>query len=377
MSGPFRFELLARDATLAARAGRLHTPHGPVETPVFMPVGTRAALKGVPFDTLDDMGCRMVLGNAYHLMQRPGADVIRDMGGLHSFTGWPHAILTDSGGFQVWSLRHRMKMDEDGVTFRSEVNGDVLRLTPESVVRLQEDLGADVAMPLDHCLEYPATAAQARDAVERTVRWARRSVAAKRRDDQALFPIVQGGVYPEIRRECAAALVELDMPGYASGGLSVGERPDEAQACLVATHEVLPEDRPRYLMGVGTPRDFLDAVAVGVDMVDCVLPTRNARHNTALTRTGRVNMRNKKHERDERPLDRACTCLTCRRHSRAYLRHLAQIRSLMAAVLLSIHNVQYMLDLARDTRAALREGHFAAFRAAALARLEAGGDPDA
>ena len=363
----FSFSLDATDGS--ARAGTIRTPHGPCETPVFMPVGTRAAMKVMTVQDLRTAGAGIVLANAYHLMQRPGEDVVRDLGGIQRFMGWDGPMLTDSGGFQVWSLAELRRMDEDGVTFKSEIDGDMLRLTPESSVAVQEALGADIIMPLDHCIEYPAEHAAVARAVDTTVRWAGRAMAAKTRSDQALFPIVQGGVYEDLRVACAQALVELDAPGYASGGFSVGEPSEQTWHVLAATNAVLPADRPRYLMGVGTPEDFLAAVAVGVDMMDCVLPTRNARHKHAHTRNGTLRMRNLKHARDTRPLDDQCRCSTCTTHSRGYLRHLSQMDEPLVWTLLSIHNVTFMLDLARGARDAVREGRFAAFRAGALAAL--------
>jgi queuine tRNA-ribosyltransferase len=366
-----RFELLATDG--GARAGTIHTPHGSAATPAFMPVGTRAAMKVMTVADLRTAGAGIVLANAYHLFQRPGADVVRDLGGLHRFMGWDGPMLTDSGGYQVFSLAERRKMDADGVTFKSEIDGNILRFTPESVIEIEEALGADIIMPLDHCIEFPAEKRDVARAVETTVAWARRSVAAKTRDDQALFPIVQGGVFADLRVECAEALTELDAPGYAAGGFSVGEPSAETWEVLDATTAALPSDRPRYLMGVGTPEDFLDAVACGIDMMDCVLPTRNARHKYAHTWNGTLRMRNLKHARDTRPLDADCPCATCRTHSRGYLRHLCQLDEPLVWTLLSVHNVTFMLELARDTRAAIEAGRFAAFRLEVLERLAADG----
>lgn len=363
----FGFTLDATDG--GARAGTLRTPHGGAETPAFMPVGTRAAMKVMTVRDLREAGAGIVLANAYHLMQRPGEEVVRELGGVHRFMGWDGPMLTDSGGFQVWSLAELRRMDRDGVTFKSEIDGNLLRLTPESSVAVQEALGADIIMPLDHCIEYPAEHADVARAVDTTIDWARRAAAARTRADQALFPIVQGGVYEDLRVSCAQALVELDAPGYASGGFSVGEPSEQTWHVLAATNAHLPADRPRYLMGVGTPRDFLDAVAVGVDMMDCVLPTRNARHKHALTRHGSLRLRNLKHARDPRPLDEECACWTCAHHSRGYLRHLAQVDEPLVWTLLAIHNVAYMLDLARATRTAIREGRFEAFRRDVLAGL--------
>jgi queuine tRNA-ribosyltransferase len=371
----FRFELVATDG--AARRGRLATPHGDVETPVFMPCGTRGAVKGVTIAQVAESGAQMILGNTYHLLQRPGEDVVAALGGLHRFMGWDRPILTDSGGFQVFSLAKRRRMDADGATFQSEIDGSEIRLTPERCVAVQEKLGADVIMPLDHCIEYPATKEAVAAAVLTTVAWAKRSVAAKTRADQALFPIVQGGVFADLRRECAAALVELDMPGYALGGFSVGEPKDVAAESLAAAAQALPVDRPRYLMGVGDPSDFLDAVAVGVDMMDCVLPTRNARHALALTWNGTLRLRNAKHARDEAPLDAQCRSFTCARHGRGYLRHLFQVGETLGGTLLTIHNLAFMADLARETRAAVEARRFGAFRAETIARIAGDDDPSA
>ncbi len=361
------FRLEATDGF--ARAGRIVTPHGEATTPAFMPVGTRAAMKVMTVQDLRTAGAGIVLANAYHLMQRPGEDVVRDLGGLHRFMGWDGPMLTDSGGFQVWSLAELRRMDADGVTFKSEIDGNMLRLTPERAVEIQEALGADIIMPLDHCIEYPAEREAVERAVDTTIAWARRSVAAQTRTDQALFPIVQGGMHDDLRVRCAEALVELDAPGYAAGGFSVGEPGERTWVTLARTNDVLPTERPRYLMGVGTPADFLAAVAAGTDMMDCVLPTRNARHKYAFTPRGTLRMRNLKHARDERPVDDTCDCATCTTHSRGYLRHLSQMDEPLVWTLLSIHNVTFMLRLARETRAAIAGGTFAAFRTRTLAGL--------
>ena len=372
--GAFPVELHAADAS-GARAGRFHTPHGAFDTPVFMPVATRAALKGLTAAQLADTGAEIVLANAYHLAQRPGADVVAALGGLHRMMGWSRPILTDSGGFQVFSLAGRRKIDEDGVTFQSEIDGATIRMTPESALAIEESLGADIVMPLDHCIEHPATRDDIQRAVDRTVAWARRSFLAKRRADQALFPIVQGGVHVDLRVACAEALVELDAPGYACGGFLVGEEKSVAWDVLRAANAALPGTKPRYVMGVGTPEDFLDAVAAGADMMDCVLPTRNARHHCALTRDGVVRLKNACHARDERPLDPECRCYACRTASRGYLRHLAQVGEATGAALVTIHNIHYMMDLVRETRAAIREGRFEDHRRRTKARLAAGTSP--
>lgn len=369
----FRYELLAEDPS-GARAGRFHTPHGSFDTPVFMPVATRGALKSLTTAQLEETGAEIILGNAYHLMQRPGEQVVRAMGGIHGFMHWSRPVLTDSGGFQVFSLADRVKLDDDGVTFRSEIDGSSIRLTPERVIEIEEALGPDIAMPLDHCIAFGASRDDVARAADRTVAWARRSMAAQTRADQAVFPIVQGGVHTDLRIACAAALTELGAPGYACGGLLVGEPKETSLAILAAVCGVLPRGKPRYVMGVGTPADFLDAVRCGADMMDCVLPSRNARHGTAITRNGPVRMKNAAHARDSGPLDPDCVCYTCRTHSRAYLRHLVHVGEPTAATLLTIHNLRCMTDVMRDARKAIAEGRFAAHRKDALARLSAGSD---
>ena len=367
MVAALRFAIVARDGP--ARRGRLTTPHGSVETPVFMPCGTRGAVKGVTIAQVGEAGTQMLLANTYHLLQRPGPEVVAALGGVHAFMGWDRPILTDSGGFQVWSLATRRKLDPDGVTFASEIDGSEIRLTPERCVEVQQQIGADVVMPLDHCIEYPASKDDVARSVQTTIAWARRSAAAKTREDQALFPIVQGGMFADLRTACAAELAELGQPGYALGGFSVGEPKDVSGPVLVASAAALPADKPRYLMGVGTPQDFLDAVAAGIEMMDCVLPTRNARHAVALTRDGPLRLRNAKHARDAAPLDASCACFTCRRHERGYLRHLFQVGETLGGTLLTIHNLAYMADLARETRSAIEAGRFAEHRRVCLARL--------
>jgi queuine tRNA-ribosyltransferase len=377
VSGPlasrhFRFELLATDPG-GARLGRFHTPHGAFDTPVFMPVATRGSLKSITSAQLAETGAEIVLANAYHLLQRPGDTTIAALGGLHRFMAWEKPILTDSGGFQVFSLAANVKLDEDGVTFRSEIDGSLLRLTPERVTEIEENLGPDIAMPLDHCLGFPAERGDVERAVDRTIRWVRRAAARRTREDQAIFPIVQGGVHGDLRTACAEALRELDAPGYACGGFLVGEDKETAWSVLRIANAALPADRPRYVMGVGTPLDFLDTVAAGSDMMDCVLPSRNARHGQAFTRDGDLRLRNAAHVRDERPIDAECRCYTCRTHSRAYLRHLVHVGEPTAAALLTIHNLAFMGDVVREARTAIREGRFDAHRAAVRARLAASG----
>jgi len=352
------FRLAAADGR--ARAGILHTPHGDLHTPLFAPVGTQATVKAVTPKQLEDLGARLLLANTYHLSLRPGDDVIARLGGLHPFMAWPHPLLTDSGGFQVFSLADRRQVDADGVTFSSHLDGSVHRLTPERAIAIQENLGADIIMALDEC-PPPSDRTAVEAAVGRTHAWAERCRAAQRRSDQALFGIVQGGVFPDLREQSAAFLASLDFPGLAIGGLSVGESKEETYAMLDLLDVRLPTDRPRYLMGVGTLEDFVEAVMRGVDFMDCVLPTRTARNHTALTPLGRLNIRNAAFAEDPRPIDDHCTCYTCRTFSRAYLRHLAGAGEILAATLLTIHNLAAMMTLSGDLRQAILSGEAQAF----------------
>jgi queuine tRNA-ribosyltransferase len=356
-----RFQLLAADS--AARLGRLETPHGAVETPTFMPVGTRATVKGVTPDQLRDAGARIVLGNTYHLALRPGDELIRDLGGLHRFMGWDGPILTDSGGFQVFSLAELRRVDDDGVEFRSHIDGQILQLSPERAVQIQENLGSDIAMCLDECPPADASPEKLREAVCRSVLWAQRCRDARSRADQALFAIVQGGLDLELRRQCAEEMAKLDFPGYALGGFSVGESPEQMHAALPACASALPEAKPRYLMGVGRPEDILVAVSAGLDMFDCVLPTRNGRNASAFTRSGSLRMRNACHRRDPAPLEDGCPCFTCRQFSRAYLHHLFQVDEMLGPTLLSIHNIAFYMRLMAEIREAIRRGRFGDYRA--------------
>jgi queuine tRNA-ribosyltransferase len=357
------FEIVAECPVTGARAGLLHTPHGVVETPVFMPVGTQGTVKGLTVrDLADDLDVRILLANTYHLYVRPGADLIRRMGGLHRFMSWDRAILTDSGGFQVFSLSGLRKIAEEGVVFQSHLNGDLHRFTPESTVDTQLALGSDVMMALDECPEYPVSREYARESMERTVRWAQaayRHYLAKLPEvptRHALFPIVQGSVYPELRRECAARLVELEADGYAIGGLSVGEPRPLSMEAVEAAAPLLPRDRPRYAMGVGMPDELPEYVARGVDMMDCVLPTRNARNGHLFSSAGRVIIKQARYKDDPRPIDEACSCYTCRSYSRAYLRHLFLSGELLYSILASRHNVQRYLDIMREIRHAILLG---------------------
>lgn len=369
MSRAVTFETSFNDPSSSARVGRLVTSHGVVETPVFMPVGTQATVKGLTPDQIRATGSTMILANTYHLALRPGEAVVKALGGLHSFMGWDGPILTDSGGFQVFSMADRTKLTESGVAFRSHLDGSLLDLTPERAMRIQQDLGADVAMCLDHCPALPAEKTTIADAVARTIRWARRCKESHDRADQALFGIVQGGSHADLRQECAEALAALDFDGYAVGGVSVGESRDEVRKALQVSTLHLPAQKARYLMGVGRPQDILDAVAAGVDMFDCVLPTRNGRNATCLTDRGPVKLRNAAHRLDPRPVEEGCDCLACRSFSRAYLRHLFLAKEMLGPILASIHNVAYLQRLTRRIREAIRGGRFVQLRAELLEGL--------
>jgi queuine tRNA-ribosyltransferase len=356
----FSFQLHALDAQTAARRGTFHTPHGPVETPAFMPVGTQGTVKGVDAGRLRETGAQMVLGNTYHLALRPGETTVAELGGLHQFMGWDGPILTDSGGFQIFSLADRAVVDEQGVSFRSHIDGALVELTPERAVAIQERLGSDVAMVLDHVVALPSDCGQVADAMRRTSRWAARCQSAATRADQTLFAIIQGGLDAELRAESAEALVDLNFAGYAIGGLSVGESPIEMYQTLDFTVPRLPADRPRYLMGVGRPQDLLEAIARGIDLFDCVLPTRNGRNALAFTDNGPLRMRNQRHALERAPIDESCPCLACR-HSRGYLRHLFQTDEMLGPILLSIHNLTYYQRLLAAAREAIAAGRFQAY----------------
>jgi len=361
-----RFTLLSTDGP--ARRGRLDTPHGPVETPVFMPVGTQGTVKGLTPDHIKAVGAQIILGNTYHLALRPGDELIAELGGLHRFMGWDRPILTDSGGFQVFSLAQIRKITDDGVAFRSHIDGALLDLTPERAVRIQEHLGSDIAMVLDECPPADAPEPVIREAIRRTILWAERCRTAHTRADQAQFAIVQGGTNLDWRRACAEPLVAMDFPGYALGGFSVGESADAMHAALPATADLLPTDKPRYLMGVGRPEDLLAGIAAGIDMFDCVMPTRNGRNASAFTADGPIRLRNACHRRDSAPVESGCPCYTCATFSRAYLHHLFQADEMLGPTLLSLHNVAFYLRLMADARAAIADRRFAAFRAGRLAR---------
>ena len=363
-----RFQVLQTAG--AARLGRLDTTHGSVETPIFMPVGTQATVKGLTPEQLQQAGAEMILANTYHLTLRPGDDLIAEMGGLHRFMAWPGPILTDSGGFQVYSLALSRKIDDRAAVFRSHIDGALLELSPERAVAIQENLGSDIAMCLDECPPFGTSAEYLREAVRRTIHWAERCRMAHKRPNQALFAIVQGGTDLELRGHCATALAALDFPGYALGGFSVGETPEQMAAVLPPTAALLPAGKPRYLMGVGRPQDILTAVAAGLDMFDCVLPTRNGRNASAFTANGSLRLRNARHTRDPAPLEPDCPCYTCRNFSRAYLHHLFQAGEMLGPTLLSLHNVAYYCRLMTQVRQAIREGRFDKFRRVSLARWD-------
>ena len=356
----FSFEVHAQDATTAARTSTFHTPHGPVSLPAFMPVGTQGTVKGLTVDMLRATGAQMILGNTYHLALRPGEDVVRELGDLHGFSGWDGPILTDSGGFQLFSLATNTTITEEKAVFRSHLDGNLLELSPERAVEIQEALGSDVAMVLDHVVALPNTPEVIRDAMQRTIRWARRCQQAQTRTDQALFGIVQGGLDPVLRVECAERLAELDFPGYAVGGLSVGEAPEEMYRVLDFTVPAMPADRPRYLMGVGRPEDLLEAVRRGIDLFDCVLPTRNGRNALAYTSRGPVRLRNLQYARDRQPLEEGCPCAACR-HSRGYLRHLFLANEMLGPILVSLHNLTFYQRLLAEARTAIAAGSYEAF----------------
>jgi len=354
----FGFEIIHAATGTGARVGRLETPHGPVDTPAFMPVGTCGTVKGLTTDHLAAAGARMLLANTYHLLLRPGPEVVAELGGLHRLMAWDGPILTDSGGYQVFSLAHRRRIDDEKVVFQSHVDGATVELSPERAVRVQEALGADVIMQLDECPPHDAGAAAVAEAVRRSGQWARRCLAAKTRDDQALFAIQQGGVDAELRARSAEAIVPLDLPGYAVGGLAVGEGHEAMMGILDVIDGQLPREKPRYLMGVGEPRDILGAVARGVDLFDCVLPTRNGRNALAFTFAGPLRLRNAKHLRDTRPLEPDCPCLACRHYSRGAIRHFFATREMLGPILLSLHNLTFFARFTAAIRTAIAAGDF-------------------
>jgi queuine tRNA-ribosyltransferase len=374
----FSFELAKTNAT-GARRGLLTTPQGVIETPVFMPVGTQATVKGLTQEALEELGAGIILANTYHLYLRPGHDLVRKLGGLHRFMSWPRAILTDSGGYQVFSLSELRKMTDEGVRFRSHLDGSEHLLTPEKAAEIQLALGSDIAMVLDECIETPASRDKAEAALKRTTEWAKRAriyfqECARRNGDlrQWQFGIVQGATFADLRRESTRQLLDLDFPGYAVGGLAVGEPHEMTCEMTGEVTALLPKDRPRYLMGVGRPEQLADYVALGIDMMDCVLPTRAARHACLYTSEGRVLIKNARYAQDQRPIDPRCTCSVCRRYSRAYLRHLFAAGELTAAILATHHNVHFYLDIMRQIREAIEFGNLANFSSGMHARYAAG-----
>jgi queuine tRNA-ribosyltransferase len=358
----FRFQLLHKEANTQGRVGKVTTPHGSIQTPAFMPVGTQGTVKSLSPEEVREVGAEIVLANTYHLYLRPGHDLIRDLGGLHAFMHWDGPILTDSGGFQVFSHSALRKIDDEGVTFQSHIDGSRHRITPEGAIEIQEALGADIIMAFDECTPYPATRDYARQSMELTLRWAERCKARKERNDQALFGIIQGGMYSDLRLECLEKLVEMDFDGYALGGLSVGETKPMLYGMIEATEPAMPEERPRYLMGVGKPQDLIEGVLRGIDLFDCVMPTRNARNGFLFTRAGRLVIKNAAHRREEIPIDPQCRCYTCRHYSRAYLRHLFMAGELLAMRLNTIHNLHFYLHLMEELRQAIRKDRLMQFR---------------
>jgi len=352
---PFEFKILATDGR--ARAGIFGTPHGLIETPVFMPVGTQATVKALTPAQLDEIGIQILLSNTYHLYLRPGAEVIQSLGGLHKFMNWHNPILTDSGGFQVFSLGALRNINDEGVTFKSHINGSIHKFTPESSIQIQEKLGADIIMAFDEC---PAPDKQVYNllAMEHTHHWLERCVQTKTRTDQALFGIVQGGIFQDLRLQSAEFITSFHLPGYAIGGLSLGESKTDMFRTIETVNQILPYNKPRYLMGVGTIPDLIEGIKRGVDMFDCVLPTRLARHHSALTRTGRINLSNAEHTFNHEPIDEACSCYTCRNFSRAYLRHLIIAKEMLSATLISIHNITMLVQLTRELRQAIIDHQF-------------------
>jgi len=367
MGSDFHFELISQEGR--ARAGIFTTPHGNLLTPLFAPVGTQGSVKAVTPEQLEALNTSLILANTYHLYLRPGDELIAGLGGLHRFMHWDKPILTDSGGFQVFSLADNRKIDSDGVTFKSHIDGSTHRITPEKSISIQENLSADIIMAFDEC-SSPYDLNRNEIALERTHAWAERCLQAKTRPDQALFGIIQGGVYPELRVRSVDYLTKLDFPGYAIGGLSVGETKAETLSILELVDARLPENKPRYLMGVGSPEDLVTGVLRGVDIFDCVLPTRLARHHVAITRTGRLNIANAKYTSDALPIDGSCSCYTCRNFSRAYLRHLVLAKEILAATLLTIHNLSTLVTLMIDIRMAIVQCRYAKFASEFLEHLE-------
>jgi len=372
--GLVRFELLHQDAKTGARRGRLHTPHGAIETPVFMPVGTAGSVKAVGPDDLERLGAQIILGNTYHLMLRPGAGLVGELGGLHRFISWDRPMLTDSGGFQVFSLSEKRRITEEGAAFQSHLDGSHHLLTPERSIEIQETLGADIVMAFDECPPALSDRAYFEASLARTTRWLRRCVKAWSRERSSLFGIVQGGLDPELRRRHAEEVCAEDLPGYALGGYSVGEEPEAMHEGVALSAPLLPKDRPRYLMGVGTPLDLVTCTGLGIDMFDCVMPTRCARTGLLFTSRGKVVIKNAVHARDPGPADPECGCYTCRTFSRAYLRHLFMAKEILAMRLNTLHNLHFFLDLMRRAREAIEQDRYAEFAASAAGAGGEGGE---
>lgn len=363
MGQAITYQLLHEDKTTGARRGIVHTPHGDIQTPVFMPVGTQATVKSMTPEELKEIGAQIILSNTYHLYLRPGHKLVKEAGGLHNFMRWDRPILTDSGGFQVFSLGDLRKITEEGVEFKSHLDGSKHFFSPESVMEIEEALGADIIMSFDECVGYPATREYTENSMERTTRWAKRCKAAhKNTDKQGLFGIIQGGFYKDLREKSARDLIELDLPGYAIGGISVGEPKEEFLDILRYTAPLMPKNKPRYLMGVGTPDYLIEAAIAGIDMCDCVLPTRIARNGTAMTWNGKVVVRNATYERDFSPLDPECDCYTCRNYTRAYIRHLVKANEILGVRLLSIHNLYFLTKLMERVRIEIENDNLANFR---------------
>jgi len=377
MTGRMKFELLRQDQETQARRGRVQTPHGRIETPAFMPVGTQGAVKTLSPQELEDLGAQIFLANTYHLYLRPGHEIISQLGGLHAFASWPHPILTDSGGYQVFSMAQIRRIAEEGIRFQSHLDGSSHFLSPERAMEIQEALGADIIMALDECTPYPATHDYAKASLEMTGRWAARCQEAHRSNAQALFGIAQGGTFLDLRKQSIEGLLELDLEGYALGGLSVGESKGQMYEVVGACAGLLPRERPRYLMGVGTPEDLLECVGFGMDLFDCVMPTRHARNGSLFTRFGRMSIKNTKYVKDPRPIDEKCACYACQHFSRAYLRHLFLADEILALRLNTLHNLHFYLTLMRGAREAIEGGSFLSFKERTLSQLRSReeGDP--
>ena len=366
------YKLIHQDKLSKARLGKLVTAHGEIDTPCFMPVGTHATVKGVFQQDLEEIGSQIILSNTYHVFLRPGMEVIEGAGGLHKFMGWKKPILTDSGGYQIFSLAHLRKLDDQGVEFQSHLDGQRHFFAPEDVVRIQESLGSDIIMPLDECAHYPCTRDHARIAMERTIKWAKRSLKAKSKNKQNLFGIIQGASFGDLRRECAREFVDMDFPGYAIGGVSVGEPSNLIYNTIETVTDLLPKEKPRYVMGVGFAPDILEAVERGADMFDCVIPTRYGRNGSAFTSQGKLPMENAPYIKDYQPLDIECGCRVCKNYTRAYIRHLFNAQEMLGLMLLSYHNIYFFLDLMRKSREAIKKDQFAEFKKEFLTKYNKG-----